>query len=124
MDWLEAARYLALNWTDKQCRDSSLRRILPWRRGKRGTRPCIIGTGPQGRERGDQEQWVFPSIVLTEEDKRTLLENVIKVATRTMFEKHSYSFLGRKFNQKGGGPIGLRGTCAVGRLIMQIFDVK
>ena len=122
--WLEAARYLALNWNEKQCRESPLRRILPWRRKNRGTRPGITGTGPLGRERGDQEQWEFPTVTLTEEDKRGLLENVIKVATRTMFEKHFYSFGGKKFNQKGGGPIGLRGTCAVARLIMQIFDVK
>ena len=124
VDWLEAARYLALNWTEVECRSSPLRRILPYRRKNRGTRPGVTGAGPMGRERGDQEQWVFPTVTLTEGDKKELLASVIKIATQTMFQKHYYSFGGKKFNQKEGGPIGLRGTCAVARLIMQIFDGK
>ena len=99
-------------------------KILPYRRKNRGTRPGVTGAGPMGRERGDQEQWVFPTVTLTEGDKKELLASVIKVATQTMFRKHYYSFGGKKFNQKRGGPIGLRGTCAVARLIMQIFDGK
>ena len=31
---------------------------------------------------------------------------------------------GKIFKQQKGGPIGLRGTCALARLCMQIFDVK
>ena len=73
---------------------------------------------------GDQEQWVFPRVVLTEEDKLEIIGTVLSIATTTMFSHHYYSFGGAKFKQKGGGPIGLRGTCAVARLMMQIFDVK
>ena len=43
---------------------------------------------------------------------------------KTLFEKHYYTFWGRKFHQKKGGPIGLRGTCAIARAIMQIFYIK
>ena len=39
-----------------------------------------------------------------------------------MFRRHYYKFEGKTFHQSGGGPIGLRGTCAVARLIMQLFD--
>ena len=39
IDYLEGARYIALNWTEEQCRWSSLKKILPWRRSRRGTRP-------------------------------------------------------------------------------------
>ena len=36
IDYLEAARYVALNWTEEQCRSSCLWRILPRRRYKGG----------------------------------------------------------------------------------------
>ena len=46
IDYLEGARYVALNWSEQQCRSSGLRRILPWRRGTRGSRPGLRGAGP------------------------------------------------------------------------------
>ena len=39
-----------------------------------------------------------------------------------MFETHLYSFGGKFYKQRKGGPIGLRGTCAIARLVMCIFD--
>ena len=77
-----------------------------------------------GKERGDQEQWEFPNIVLEDWEKKAILAAVIRLATQTMFKKHYYTFGGKIFHQSGGGPIGLRGTCAVARIIMQIFDKK
>ena len=69
IDYLEAARYVALNYTEEECRRSKLWRILPRRRGKGGTRPGLRGTGPQGHLRGDQEQWEFPRVRLRKEEK-------------------------------------------------------
>ena len=66
IDYLEGARYLALNWTQEQCNRSKLRRVLPVRRGKRGCRPGLKGAGPCGPTRGDQDQWKFPDVVLEE----------------------------------------------------------
>ena len=86
VDWLEAARYLALNWTEAECRSSPLKRILPYRRKNRTTHSGVTGAGPMGKERGDQEQWVFPPVTLSEGDKRELLASVIRVATQTMFK--------------------------------------
>ena len=43
IDYLEGARYLALDWTQEQCNRSKLRRVLPVRRGKRGCRPGLKG---------------------------------------------------------------------------------
>ena len=54
-DYLEGARYVALNWSEEKCRASGLWRILPKRRSNRGTRPGLRGDGPQGGGRGDQE---------------------------------------------------------------------
>ena len=49
---------------------------------------------------------------------------MIKLAVTAMFKNHFYALNGKMIKQKEGGPIGLRGTCAVARLIMQMFDVK
>ena len=49
---------------------------------------------------------------------------MIGTATKAMFQQHLYKFGGKVFNQAQGGPIGLRGTCAVARIILQLFDSK
>ena len=55
-DFMEGARYLALNWSADECRNSRLRRVLPTRRKRKGTRPGMKGEGPKGKTKGDQEQ--------------------------------------------------------------------
>ena len=46
------------------------------------------------------------------------------IATKFMFENHLYTFAGKVFRQGSGGPIGLRGTCGIARLVMQMWDQK
>ena len=123
-DYLEGARYVALNWSEEKCRSSGLWRILPKRRHKNGTRPGLKGVGPQGGVRGDQDQWVFPHVRLRPKEKRLLVAVVVEIATEAMFQHHYYHFGGKKYKQTGGGPIGLRGTCTIARLVMQIWDRK
>ena len=124
VDYLEAARYVALNWSETQCRGSKLGRVLPYRRYVTGTRPGLKGAGPQGGLRGDQEQWCFPRVRLRVNEKRLLVATVVSIATQAMFKHHFYGFANKKFQQKEGGPIGLRGTCTIARLCMQVFDKK
>ena len=124
VNYMEACRYIALNWTEERCRSSKLRKILPWRRKNHGSRPGVRGVGPKGPEVGDNEQWIFPKVVLSKEDKLEIIGTVLDIATTAMFSHHYYSFGGRNYKQMGGGPTGLRGTCAIARLMMQIFDVK
>ena len=52
------------------------------------------------------------------------IANVVSVAVRAMFENHLYKFTTKTYRQRAGGPIGLRGTCAVARLLMSHFDVE
>ena len=61
---------------------------------------------------------------LEEWEKKQLIAEVVALATKAMFKNHYYKFGGKMFHQKKGGPIGLRGTCAVARLVMQLFDGK
>ena len=80
------------------CRKSKLRWVLPWRRKRQGTRPGVRGQGPKGPEVGDTEQWIFPRVVLTPEDKLEIIGTVLSIATMAMFKNHYYSFGGKIFN--------------------------
>ena len=122
IDYLEAARYVALNWSEDECRRSGLGRILPRRRKSGGRRPGLRGAGPQGGVRGDQEQWIFPHVRLRPAERRLLVATVVRLATQAMFQHHYYGFAGTKYQQMGGGPIGLRGTCFIARLVPQVWD--
>ena len=124
VDYMEAVRYVILNLTAEEVMESGLKRILPWRRGKRGNKPGMKGEGPRGATKGDTEQWCFPNVVLSDEEKRLLIATVVSLATKAMFRLHHYKFGGKMFKQMEGGPIGLRGTCSIARLAMQLFDGK
>jgi hypothetical protein len=43
VNWKEAVRFLVLGRDEPWCRSSKLRRVLPWRRSKKGTRPGLTG---------------------------------------------------------------------------------
>ena len=58
------------------------------------------------------------------EEKKLIVATVIKIATEAMFRNHFLEFGGEKFQQSEGGPTGLRGTCSIARLTMQVFDRK
>jgi hypothetical protein len=80
--------------------------------------------GPMKPDRGDQEMWVFPNVTLTEKEKREVIATVVQIAVEQMFSSHLYTFGGSFYRQAGGGPIGLRSTCAVARLAMQMWDLE
>ena len=109
IDFLEGARYIALNWSEEKCRSSGLKRVLPTRRYNMGSRPGLKGEGPQGGQRGDQEQWVFPQVRLRTDEKRMVLATVIQIATEAMFQHHYYGFAGKKVPAEGGGPYWVEG---------------
>ena len=62
-----------------------------------------------------------PDAELSEEDKRKLLAAVMLVATRNVFKYHVYSFAGQVYRQTKGGPIGLRFTSIVARIVMDVW---
>lgn len=124
LDFLEGTRQIALNRSSEYCRNSPLRRVLPVIRKRTGTRPEVRGAGPMRAERGDQEQRVFPTITLSEKEKQMIVAEVTSIVTKVMFNTHPYTFGGKTFLQKEGGPIGLRGTGALARLVMCAWDRK
>ena len=110
----EAVRYIALNWTEMECKMSKIRKLLPWRTKKQGVRPGMTGEGPLGPDEAKKVQWEFPNVGrFSELEKKMILAHVMRIAVLTMFRTHIYSFENRYFLQQRGGLIGLRATCAV-----------
>ena len=70
-------------------------------------------------------QWEFRGEVhLTKLDKSRIMSEVMRLAVELMFSTHIYTFGGRSYKQKEGGPIGLRSMCALARVVMGRWDIK
>jgi hypothetical protein len=57
-------------------------------------------------------------------EKRMVVAMVVKVGVLIMMNTHVYSWNGESYLQRAGGPIGLRSTCAVARVVMNEWDAR
>ena len=92
-----------------------------------GTRPGITGEDPLSKDSGSVDQWEFKDLGsngLMEVEKKLVLAKVMKTAVLAIFKTHTYSFASKFYLQAKGGPIGLRSTCCVARLVMMWWDDK
>ena len=91
--------------------------------------PAHHSTTPQVSQDGTQEnsgeglgttKWRAsnPERDLTKDQLRYLLAKVLKVAILSVFRNHMYMFMGIVYIQLAGGPIGLRLTSMVARVVM------
>ena len=53
-----------------------------------------------------------------------LIAMAVQIGIIAIMNTHQYSFNGKTFLQKAGGPIGLRATCAVARVVMNAWDLR
>ena len=53
-----------------------------------------------------------------------VIATVMQKNVLALFKTHTYSFSQKYFLQMKGGPIGLRSTCCVARLVMLWWDQK
>ena len=95
---------------------SPLAGVLPRRTAKGGVRP-----GVSADTRKD-DSWEFKNKDMTEYEERTLIAMAVQIGVIAMMNTHQYSFNGKTFLQKAGGPIGLRATCAVACSIIPLFS--
>ena len=72
----------------------------------------------------NEENWSFQDRELTALEKRIVVATVVKIGILEMMNTHMYSFNGKIDLQKLGGPIGLRSTCAVSRIVTNMWDAK
>ena len=118
INYRKALLYLAINMHKTDQRTSPLWRVMPRRTSGGGVRPGVTASP-------DKEQhWYFPPMNLTEMEKRMVVAMVVKVGVLLMMNTHVYSWDGASYLQGGGGPIGLRSTCAVARVVMNEWDAK
>ena len=88
VNWKEAVRYLVLGRPKEWKLKSGLSRVLPHRRHKKGTKPGVTGAGPTGPITGDEVQLVFPSVELTNLEKKKIFSEVMRLAIENMFSTH------------------------------------
>ena len=70
------------------------------------------------------KQWVFPDTVPTELETRELIARMAEIWVRAIWRHFVYTFGGKLYLQKSGGPIGARVTMAVARILMNNFGRK
>ena len=76
----------------------------------------------KGKE--DNDQWWWPKGEIPKEDRVQLIGRMLEIGVRVMFRNLIYSFGGEQYLQEEGGPIGVRGTCAVSKLVTRDFCQK
>ena len=79
-------------------------RILPVRVAKGGVRPGVSASTES------EANWQFPKVEYTKLEKKKIVATIIQIGILVMMNTHVYSFDGKIFLQKEGGPIGLRST--------------
>ena len=128
IDYREVQVFLASNLDEHEQKRERIKHLLPRRTKRMGRRP-----GPTTLElrqkdpdpakqssRTKESLWMEsdPDNKLTEQEKRLLFSIVIKTAIRLIFKHHLYVFAGEARRQTKGGPIGLRLTSLVARIVM------
>ena len=130
-----AQTFLASHYSELELKSQDIHHLVPARLHKGGRRP-----GPTTLELSTKLEKDFsthpeskwsatnPEVDLDDTQKRLLLSRVVKTAVKVIFANHIYQFAGVLFIQLVGGPIGLRLTSIVARIVMDrwsmTFQVK
>ena len=118
INYRKALLYIAINMNKTDQRTSPLWRVLPRRTSRGGVRPGVTSSPD------NEEHWYFPAVELTDYEKRLVVATVVKIGVLVMMNTHVYTWNGQPYLQKAGGPIGLRSTCAVARVVMNEWDAR
>ena len=119
IDYRWALVYLALTMTPAMKEASVLKHVLPKRLAKSGSHPTIKTVHVDEQK----ERWSYPHPVdlLTSELKRIIVANVIEQMMIETFKTHVYEWEGKLYLQMAGGPIGLRSSGPVARILMDFW---
>ena len=128
IDWREVQVFLASNLDPHAQKKEKIQHLLPGRLKRGGCRPGqktdeLSKRSQDTRDPGSKpkvSKWATtdPDNQLSDSEKRLLFSIVCKVATLQIFKHHVYSFGGVPRRQARGGPIGLRFTSLVARILM------
>ena len=117
VDWRWVLLYLTLTMSKLEQVDAKVQGLLPRRNSRRGRPPTILTAH---LEEGESNRFWFPISpeALSEDQKKLLLGCVIEQLVKVTFKTHFYEWEGCLYRQKQGGPIGLRATGPVSRVLM------
>ena len=126
LDYRSIQVFCASNMSEKDIKDESLTKLLPTRTKTRGKRPgstteeLRTKLSKQDGAPPPSEKWTEtnPEMDLNKTQKRFLLATAVRLLIVLIFSNHLYQFAGVEYRQLLGGPIGLRLTSMIARIVM------
>ena len=123
LDYQMVGIYLALNYPRHELSKLGLSDLIPIRKVKPGGRSKITISSVECRSPNlAKEKWYFSPKIPNCKEKRLMLSKAVEVGVRECFRNHLYTFNGKVYRQTEGGPIGLRLSMAISRLVMAMWD--
>ena len=131
VDFRAAQVFLASNLDEDGVKKEGLVGLVPGRVARRGNRPgprtselsaktVAPGSCSDTVQTPQMTRWRMTNLMvdLDESQRRFILSKVVKIAVLRVFQNHVYKFNGMTYLQLAGGPIGLRLTSTVARVVM------
>ena len=109
MNYLEATRFLALTLEEDEKREGRIARFMPRRRirpGKKNRRLGLTTKNSLNPQTNNQEQWEWPDVNLTKDDKRLIFSKVVEGYVGIFCDTQTYTWGGKYYRQVKGLPIG------------------
>ena len=121
-DYQQIGIYLVLTMCKTEVNDLGLSKFVPVRVVKKGGKSKIKISSQETRSPNiNLSKWSFTPFLPNLKQKRVLLSKAMEVAVKACFRNHLYQFEGKVFHQSEGGPIGLRLSMAVTRIVMEMW---
>ena len=119
LDYQELAKYVRMNISDYEIQVRKLNKIIPVRKFNKGSMPGMSGDEAiRGYIPKEEERFIHPMREPTETEKMNLYATALECAVRFVFTHNLYRWSNRTYQQSDSGPIGLRMTMCVARLVM------
>ena len=119
LDYQELAKYVRMNMSDFEIQARKLNKIIPVRKFNRGSMPGMSGEeATRGYIPEDEERFIHPLREPTDAEKINLYATALECSIRFVFSENLYRFANKTYKQSDSGPIGLRVTMCVARLVM------
>ena len=123
VDYQMLGIYLALSYPRHELVKLGISDFIPIRKVKSGGKSKITISSIECRSpKLAKEKWAFSPKMPNCMERKIMLSKAVEVGVRECFRNHLYTFNGEVYRQTDGGPIGLRLSMAVSRLVMAMWD--
>ena len=128
IDWAEAGKYLAISFSKEEIGNLGLVELVSTRKKVRGACPGNTTAEVMGklyREEGEEGSSLFHPprrTPATEEEKKKVLAQVLRISIHAVLANHTYLWAGSARKQASGSPIGLELAGALARVVMLWWD--